>query len=417
MEVYKFGGASVQNAENIRQLANIVKQGPRPLIVVVSAMGKTTNKLERIANAYYLHNRDYKNDVLELKKYHFSVAQELFEPQDKVFTKLENLFGQLNEQLQRQPSMNYDYDYDRIVHFGELLSTTIISCYLNRTGIKNLWIDARELIKTDSDFRRAKVMWAEAQKRIKERLTFTDTDIYITQGFIGSNINGHPVTLGREGSDFSAAILAWATDAQKVTVWKDVEGIYSADPKLWQEAQRFDQLSYDEAIELAFYGAKVIHPKTLKPLKEKSIPLYVRSFINLRAKGTVITDFDRDLSPMMPVIIVKDNQTLISIKRQDSGFISEQDMELVFSIINHYKLNNNVMQRSALSFSFCIDFDRVHLAFFIEELRRHFSVKYNTGLRLITIRHYDAETIKKMTAGREIFLHQQSRTNVYLVVR
>ena len=417
MEVYKFGGASVRNGENIRQLAKIVSSAPRPLVVVVSAMGKTTNALERIVDAYFFHNRDWQEEFRKLWDYHFSVARDLFDEGKEVFGQLESLFSRLEDILSAQPSMNYDYDYDRIVHFGELLSTTIISHYLNDIGIKNTWIDARSVIKTDSNFRQADIDWGATGELIKQKIDFRDTGLYITQGFIASDHNGQPVTLGREGSDFSAAIFAWALGASRLTVWKDVDGIYSADPKYYPEARRFDRLSYRETTELAYYGAKVIHPKTLKPLKDKSIPLHVRSFLSPDRGGTVITDFDQDLEPRIPVVIIKEEQTLVSVSHSDGSFITEPDMELIFSMINRHKINNNVMQRSALSLSFCVDYHRVHLPSLIEDLKRYFRVKYNTDLRLITIRHYDGETIKKMTAGKEILLHQQSRTNAYFVVR
>ncbi len=246
MEVYKFGGASVRNGENIRQLGQILASAPRPLVVVVSAMGKTTNALERIVDAYFFHNRDWQEELNALKNYHFTVARELFNENNKVLAHLEGLFSSLEAILTTQPSMNYDYDYDRIVHFGELLSTTIISHYLNDIGIKNTWLDARSVIKTDSNYRQANIDWDITGQLIKQKIDFRDTDLYITQGFIASDHNGQPVTLGREGSDFSAAIFAWALEASKLTVWKDVDGIYSADPKYYPEARRFDRLSYRE---------------------------------------------------------------------------------------------------------------------------------------------------------------------------
>ena len=417
MEVYKFGGASVHNANNIRQLAKIVSSAPRPLVVVISAMGKTTNALERIVDSYFFHNSDWLEELDKLRHYHYSIARELFEYGHGIFHILDSLFSRLKKQLHSQPSMNYDYDYDRIVHFGELLSTTIISHYLNDIGIKNIWIDALSVIKTDSNYRQANIDWDATKQLIQEKINFHGTDLYITQGFIASDHNSQPVTLGREGSDFSAAIFAWALDADRMTVWKDVDGIYSADPRYYPGARRFDRLSYRETIELAYYGAKVIHPKTLKPLKDKSIPLHVRSFLFPDKEGTIITDFAQDLEPRMPVVIVKEQQTLISVSHLDGSFITEPDMELIFSLINRHKINNNVMQRSALSLSFCVDYHRVHLPSLIEALKRHFLVKYNTDLRLITIRHYDNETIKKMTAGKEVLLHQQSRSNAYFVVR
>jgi len=417
MEVFKFGGASIYNAQYIKQLAQIVKEANRPLVIVISAMGKTTNTLEKIVNAYFFHNKDFKPIIEEIKNYHYSITKKLFQKQHIVFDKLKTLFSELEQTLQVAPSMNYDFDYDRIVHYGELLSTTIISEYLNNIKIKNTLINAQNLIHTDSNYRQAKINWQKTHKAINQILNFQKTDIFITQGFIGSDANKQATTLGREGSDFTAAIIAWALNAKKITVWKDVQGIYSADPKFYPNAKLFKRLSYDETIELAYYGAKVIHPKTLKPLKDKSIPLYVKSFLTPHSQGTIITEFDKHLDPYMPIIINKTGQTLISIRHKDSSFITERDIEKIFCAINHHKIVNNVMQRSALNFSFCVDYHRVHLPNLIEELKRNFQVKYNTDLQLITIRHYDRETIKKMTADKEILLHQQSRTNVFFVVR
>ncbi len=417
MEVYKFGGASVKDAQNIRQLAEIVKQAPRPLVIVVSAMGKTTNALEKIIDAYFFHNKDFSQQLQKIKNYHSEIAQELFPDSHSVFNYLERLFLRLENELSRPPSMNYDFDYDRIIVFGELISTTIISQYLNLQGQNNLWIDAREIIKTDNNHREGNVDWQLTETLIRKQLDFSNTDLYVTQGFIASDRNNQSISLGREGSDFSAAIIASALSADKLTVWKDVDGIYSADPKRFSQAQKINNLSYRETIELAFYGAKVIHPKTLKPLKDKNIPLYVKSFVNPQQPGTVIHSFAEDLSPKVPVIIVKDSQILISLAMRDASFITEKEIEKIFAIINRHKSKNNVMQRSALSFSFCTDYDHAHTPAMIEELKNHFTVKYNTDLTLYTIRHYTREVIEKITAGKEILLHQQSRHNVYFVVK
>jgi len=416
MQVYKFGGASVRDAEGVRRLADIVRSAPRPLVVVVSAMGKTTDALERVTYAFYRHRGDLSGFVAQVKEYHLSIVRELFPPADPAVGQVSALFAQLEQALRGQPSFNYDFDYDRIVCFGELLSTVIVAAYLNRAGIKIKWLDVRRLIKTDSTYRDARVDWDLTLYNIRSMPLEPDT-VYLTQGFIASDRNGQTTTLGREGSDFSAAIFAWALGAESLTVWKDVDGIYNADPKRFAGAQKFQRLSYRETIELAFYGAKVIHPKTIKPLSQKKIPLYVRSFLDTKAEGTVIDDFEEGLQPHMPVIIVKDNQVLVSVSLPDYGFIAENGLQRIFAALDRYRLKANVMQRSALQFSLSVDNDRAHLPAFLDELSRNFRVKYNTGLTLYTIRHYDEQTVKKVTAGRQVFLHQQSRTMSFYLVK
>ncbi len=416
MLVYKFGGASVKNAQGIKRLAKLVEQAPRPLVIIVSAMGKTTDALERVVNSFYKHDSNTVELIGIVEKFHWDIITELFPANHPVYPQIKNLFQELYQSVKRQPSMNYDYEYDRIVSFGELLSTTIVSNYLDFSGIKNQWLDVRNYIKTDSNYRDANVNWDLTLYKIKT-LNFDPHTIYLTQGFIASDSNNSVTTLGREGSDFTGAIFAWALGAESLTVWKDVNGIFNADPKMFDDARSFQKLSYRETIELAFYGAKVIHPKTIRPLSEKQIPLHVRSFMNPQENGTVIHNFDRDQEPQMPVIIVKKNQILISVSDIKYNFIGEGGLHQIFSALDRHNVKANVMQRSALQFSFSVDNDPLRIKNLMNDLKRNFKVKYNENLTLFTIRHYDQQTIKKVTAGKKIYLHQQSRTMSFYLVK
>ncbi len=415
MQVYKFGGASVKDARGVKRLAEIVDKQAKPIIVVVSAMGKMTDALEQIVDAYWHHNRDYRSMLQKIKDYHLHIVSQLFEAGHQVYDDLKVWFGKLEQALSRHPSMNYDFEYDRIVSFGEMISTTIVAHYLNSVGIKTQWLDVRDFVKTDSRYRDAKVDWDMTLYKIKS-FDFSKPLVYLTQGFIGSDRNNLTTTLGREGSDFTGAIFAWCLNAKSLTVWKDVDGIYNADPKIFADARKFEKLSYSEAIELSFYGAKVIHPKTIKPLYDKAIPLYVRTFLEPVSTGTIISLYSEGMYPRQPVIIQKNNQVLISVSQKDFGFIVESVIQRIFSAIERYRLKVNVMQRSALKFSIALDNDKMRVASLLGDLRRDFEVKFNTGLTLYTFRHYDEETIKKVTAGKKVFLHQQSRVMSFYLV-
>ncbi len=416
MKIYKFGGASVKDAQGVRRLAQIIQEEDLPLIVVVSAMGKTTDALERLTAEYWRHKNDYSDLFNEIKNYHFKIVEELFEPDHRIYDVLNQLFNQLYNRIHQNPSMNYDYEYDQIVSYGEMFSTIIVSEYLDKSGFPVSWLDVRTMIKTDNKFRDANVNWDLTLYKISST-DFSEKQVYVTQGFIASTFNGQTTTLGREGSDFTGAIFAWALNAESLTVWKDVEGVYSADPKRFSDAVKYERLSYQEAIELAFYGAKVIHPKTIKPLFEKKIPLYVRSFNNPQGLGTLIADYEAGMQPQVPAIIVKPDQVLISLWYRNFDFISESSLQVIFTILEKYHFRANVMQRTALKLSLSVDYDPVETESFLNELQMYFQLRYNLGLTLYTFRHYTDDVIKKTIAGRRVYLHQQSRVMSYYLVK
>ncbi|MFC1732931.1 aspartate kinase [candidate division KSB1 bacterium] len=421
MKVYKFGGGSLKDSDSIKNLVNILKtQADLPLVVVISALGKTTNALEELTNAYLRHPEKIASSLKPIKEYHFEILKELFPSDHTIFKKMIALFDELENQLQNNPSPSnsYDYEYDQIVSYGELFSTVMISNYLNDRGIKNKWFDARELIQTDNTYREGRITWDITQQQIikilKPFVTNNDS-IAITQGFIGNSENNKSITLGREGSDYSAAIIAYAMDASEVTIWKDVPGLLNADPKYFKETLKLDQISYHEAIELAYYGATIIHPKTIKPLQNKQIPLKVKSFEHPEKPGSLIY-CDTISDSIKPSYIFKKDQVLISVSPHDFSFIAEENLGYIFQKLAAYRIKVNMMQNSAISFSVCVDNSNNMTTSFIKDLQKNFSVRYNKQLELITIRHYDQETINKVVGRRKIILEQKSRSTVQLVL-
>lgn len=423
MIVYKFGGASVKSADALKQLAHLVEQVYDELVIVISAMGKTTKGLEDITDKWF-HKRDYSLLMAKIISYHLDIAINLFpDSQHPVFVKIDAIFDKLRQKLADEPSMDYDYEYDQIVIYGELLSTTIVHQYLMEVKIQTEFIDIRKHLKTDANYRDAKVLWDISTplilKSFKEKVNIPK----ITQGFIGSTISNINTTLGREGSDYTASILAFVLDAEKVVTWKDVEGIYNADPKFFDNPQKLPEISYKEAVELTYYGAKIIHPKTIKPLQNKNIPLYVKSFINPGAEGTLIHSFVVDdrlgnrSFVSVPVYIFKTGQMLVSIYPTDFSFIAEENLSRIFALMAEHKIKANMMQHSAISFSVCIDNTGKKAENFICELRKDFSVKYNTSLELITIRHFTDDAVSRVIEGRKILLQQKSRLMARFVVK
>ncbi len=417
MIVNKFGGASVKDADAIRVLADIVAKYEDNTIVVVSAMGKTTNKLEQIVRLK-MENNDSYNDVLtSLMNEHQQTLDELFSSNSNaIFRIVINLFSQINKQLSEYTGSDYDYLYDQVVSIGEILSTRIVSAYLSEAGIRNRWIDIRKYLQTDSFYREAKVANEVSKNNIRKTFAFNDENIFVTQGFIGADQAGNTTTLGREGSDYTAALLANMLDAKKVILWKDVDGIFNADPKLFEEVRIFRELSYHEAIELSFYGAKIIHPKTIKPVQNKNIPLYVKNFNNPETDGSVIYSVD-NFKSAFPVFIIKNEQILISVTPKDYSFVVEKHISHFFTVLNQQKVKVNLMQNSAVSFSVCCD--KLHpnkLEELLSDLRNSFRVLYNENLELITIRHYNEIAIAKMLNGRKVLMEQRSRNTVQFVV-
>ena len=422
-KIYKFGGASVKDADAVRNLRNIVAQHKdEDIFLVVSAMGKTTNMLEKALQDFRDHNGELGIDALqEVMDYHEKIILDLFDQnrEHPVIESVSELFIELWEKLQRvdQP---YDYQYDQTVSYGELISTTIIQEYLNHSEVPCRWLDARKYVLTDDRFRAASPDWDETRLRIAK---LNDEHIHgivcITQGFIGATVDGkHSVTLGREGSDYTAAIFANCLDAEEVTIWKDVDGLLNADPKRFDTTVQLPHITYSEAIELAFYGASVIHPKTIKPLQNKNITLKVQSFLNPDHTPSVIDGKPDPNIERIPSYIVKDHQTLVSISPRDYSFMNEHNLQLIFAACDEWGIHANVIQTSALMLSFCFDHDERRLKGLLASLRETFQVKYNQGLTLFTIRHYDlAYTMgDEFLKGRKVYLKQSSRSTLQFVV-
>jgi aspartate kinase len=417
LKIFKFGGASVKNADAVRNVASILKRYENEkLIVVISAMGKTTNSLELIHQARF-HKQNYKSELQKLKTYHFEIANELFGESSEHLNPLHNQFDALEEKLHDPCSPNFDLEYDQVVCFGELISTTILQSFLQSQNMSCAWMDARQIIRTDNRFRDARVNWihsAASTEQIKHVLD--KKDIIILQGFIGSTSSGLSTTLGREGSDFTAAIMAYLLDAASVTIWKDVPGMLNADPKWFDNTVKLDKISFREAIELAYYGASVIHPKTIKPLQNKNIPLYIKSFLDPTAEGSVIQE-NMDYDNLVPSYIFKSNQVLVSITPKDFSFIVEDNLREIFSILADLGIRISLMENSAISFSIVVDKDDFKLESFFEKLKENYQIRYNENLTLVTVRHWDEKTIAMLTQNKEILLEHKSRQTVRMVVR
>lgn len=417
MIVYKFGGASVRSSQGIINLSKIVRDCNDKLVIVVSAFGKTTNALEKILIAYYQGEPTKFKLLEELKEYHHSILMELF-PQgnDILFAGIENIFHGIGNKLKTQPSAAFDFEYDQLVSLGELLSTMIVSAYLNNSGLKNEWVDLRKILITDANFRDSNIDWDETSSRMKGEFNFKKTGIFVTQGFIGGTIDGYTTTLGREGSDYTAAVIANVMDAVQVTVWKDVPGIMTADPEDYKDAEKLDEISYQEAIELAYFGAKVIHPKTIKPLQNKEIPLYVKSFNDPAGKGTII-HAETSGEIKKPVIILKRNQVLISLIPKDFSFVIEESLSKIFYGFYHHKIRVSLVQNSAINFSMVVDNGNDRIEGLMQELQNDFRILYNENVSLLTIRHYTPESIIKTTKGKQVLLEQRTRRNVRFVIK
>jgi len=418
MIVFKFGGASVKSAKAVKNVADILKRYHKDqIVIVISAMGKTTNAMEVIAD-HYFHKRkeELKKAVEERKKYHQEIVDGLFQEKDHPFrAEFLAVFSALEDRLAKDPTLHYDFDYDQIVPFGEMISTKIISAYLNKTGIKNQWMDIRKYLKSNNAFREARIDWDLSGQLVPEGFNFKKNRIYITQGFVASTINNITTTLGREGSDFTAAILAHILRAEHVTIWKDVPGVLNADPKWFDNTVKLEEISYLDAIELAYYGASVIHPKTIKPLQNKNINLYIKSFIDPDEEGTLVGNLSYD--KLIPSFIFNMNQVLIRISPNDFSFIAEDNLETIFGHVYKNGVKINLMQNSAVSFQICINNDKRKSRNLIDDLEKDFKVTYETGLELITIRYFDQSTIDRVMINKELLLEQTYKQNVQLIVR
>lgn len=423
MKVFKFGGASVKDAAGVRNVAHIISMFPNDnLAIVISAMGKITNSLEDLVKAYVKNLPEREKILASIKDYHYTIIVDLFgDKSQTVKDKVNAIFTDVEKRFEKSPSSNYDLVYDQIVSIGELVSTLIVSEYFNATSIKNTWFDARTLIRTDSTYREGKVDWKISEELVAKNLIpyfigSLDRKIAITQGFIGGTSINLTTTLGREGSDYTAAILSYLLDAKDMTIWKDVPGVLNADPKVFSDAVKLEKISFKEAIELSYYGATVIHPKTIKPLQNKGISLYVNSFIHPTAKGTVIQS-NEDFDTKIPSFIIKKNQVLISIIPRDFSFIVEENLRDIFEMFAGFNARVHLMQNSALSFSVVIDYNEDKLPALIKKLQEDYKVKYNNGCELITVRHYTDASVERITSGKEILLSQKSRSTARFVIR
>ncbi len=418
MKVFKFGGASVKDATAVKNAGAIVKHYLGELVIVVSAMGKTTNNLERLTNAFFYKKESPEKVLEEIKQFHSTILKELFKNSSHpVYAQIENDFVELQWAIEDEPSYSYNHEYDQIVCMGEIISSRILAAYLNEVGISCCWLDSRGIIQTDNTYREGNVNFELTEQLAKTELVplVKQHKIILTQGFLGGTSENFTTTLGREGSDYTAAILGYCCNAESVTIWKDVPGVLNADPKWFNDTELIDELTYQDAIELAYYGATVIHPKTIKPLQNKNIPLLVKSFLHPEEEGTIIKDINRHLP--IPSFIFKVNQMLVTISPRDFSFIAEDNLSTIFALFHVHQVKINVMQLSAISFSVCLDMDTKKVSPLLAELQKEYKVLYNENMELVTIRYYDQSTIDRVCIGKQVLLEQKSRYTVQLVVR
>ena len=416
MQILKFGGASVRDADGVRNLEKVLQHvGTEKTLIVISAMGKTTNALEKVIEHYFNSKHELQSSIQDVKKYHNGILLELFENEShEVFKVVTALFRELSEFFDRNKSPDYSFVYDQTIGFGELISTTIVSYYLNHKGVKNKWLDVRELIKTNSYYRNAKVEWALTQSKISEAID--EKALNITQGFLGSDDNNFTTTLGREGSDYTAAIFAFCLNAKSVTIWKDVPGVLNADPRFFENPTLLDSLSYEEAIELSYYGASVIHPKTLQPLQQKEIPLYVKCFLEPKNKGTKVGK-SLDLSPNVPCYILRKDQILITVSSLDFSYIVEENISHIFKLLHLYKMKVRSIQNSAISFSVCIENSYNHLEPLILQLKAKYNVRLDKAVDLYTIRHYTTDAIEEIQKNKTVLMKQITPKTVQIITK
>ncbi len=420
MKVFKFGGASVNSADRIKNVCSILKSfNNEKLLVVISAMGKTTNALEKVTEAFYTGKKDEAIRLFnEVKETHLTIAKSLISKNFAAAeTQLKDFFTEIEWLLHDKPKKEFDYYYDQVVCVGELLSTAIVSVYLNEEGVSNRWVDVRDIIRTDDNFRDANIDWAYSLEKVKKEIVplFKTNHIVLTQGFIGATDENESTTLGREGSDYTAAVFANMLDAESQSIWKDVEGVMNADPKEFPDAQLISELNYDEVIEMAYYGAQVIHPKTIKPLQNKGIPLYVKCFLDKNLAGTII--HAKNIKKLPPIIVVKQNQVLVHLHSKDFSFVGEKPTGELYHLFSEIKIKPNLMQSGAVTLQVCIDdrADKIEkLALQASEI---FDVQMERGLTLLTIRHYNNETLERLTKGKEIVLKQQSPETVQVLMK
>lgn len=416
MRIFKFGGASICNAQNVRNLGEILIQNNyQDILIIASAMGKTTNALELVVNNYRNDSSKLSQSLNVVRDFHHQIIVDLFPNTDHpMFKELEDHLQDITSFLENNKSPNYNFIYDQVVSKGEIISTRILHYYLESIGLHNQWLDAKYLIETDFTFRDANVNWEQTSQKISQLIQ--PEQLYITQGFIAADSNGFATTLGREGSDYSAAIFAYILNAKSVTIWKDVPGVLNADPRYFDQTTLLEEISYQEAIELAFYGATVIHPKTLQPLQNKEIPLFVRSFVQPSLKGTTVSK-NYGITPLVPCYIVKNNQLLISISSKDFSFIMEQNISDIFHLLHQYHIKVHVIQNSAISFTICVEDKFQNFSKLYQELQNNFRVSYNENVSLYTIRHFDPKKASELLKDKTILLKHVNRETMQIVTK
>ncbi len=418
MKVFKFGGASLKDAAGVQNVASILQRyAQEQLVIVVSAMGKTTNALEEVVAAYVKQSGEAQALYDAFKERHYAIMRDLFEPGDEVFTIVNDTFVEGEWMLEEKPADNYDYIYDQIVCMGELVSSKIVAAYLNKVGLTTTWLDARDVVATDNTYREGWVIWDKTQANAKRIVPpmLEQGNFVLTQGFIGSTSENFTTTLGREGSDYSAAIFSFCLDAESMSIWKDVAGVLNADPRLFENTIKLDRLSYREAIEMTYYGASVIHPKTIKPLQNKNIPMFVKSFLDPEAAGTEISSDLEETYP--PIIVVEKNQALLHISTLDYSFVAEHHMARLFAKAADLRIFVNMMQNTAISFTICVGNVPDRIEKFIKAISDEFKVKTQEGLELITIRHYNQETIDSLKKGKMVLFEERIRNTMHMVVK
>ncbi|GFD75432.1 aspartokinase [Tenacibaculum sp. KUL113] len=414
MRIFKFGGASVKDANGVKNVAKVLQhEGTENTLVVISAMGKMTNAFEQVVNDYFYKKESLKDSLSFVEDFHQNMLNDLFSTNHEVYNKVNHLFGKLSGFMARNTSKDYNYVYDQMVGFGEFLSTTIVSAYLSEIGVENQWLDVREYIKTDGTYRDAKIDWEQTEQQIKEKVDVSKLNI--TQGFLGG-FGTETTTLGREGSDYTAGIFAYCLDADSVTIWKDVQGVLNADPRVFSETALLQEISYTEAIEMAFYGASVIHPKTIQPLEQKNIPLYVRSFEDVTKSGTCVGR-GKKITPEVPCFIVKKNQILVAISAKDFSFMVEDNISDVFKKLHDYNLKVNLIQNSAISFSVCIEDKYNNFENFYNDLKGAYKIRAYKDTTLYTIRHFNDEAIKTIRKRGKSIIRQINTETAQLVIQ
>ena len=416
MKVHKFGGAAVKDADGVKNMYTIIKNRAEDKIVVLSALGKTTNNLERLTDAIFKKDQpEFELQLDKLMDYHISLARSLFPQDNDIFSQIGNIFQTIRK-IAVVDHKDYDFLYDQVVSLGEILSTKIVSSYLILKGINCKWLDIRKHLITDNLFREANIQWGMTRTSIKENIRAYPGQIILTQGFIGGTDEGYSTTLGREGSDYTAAVIANILDAESVIVWKDVPGVMNADPRYFEKTEKLDKISYQEAIELAFYGAKIIHPKTIKPIQNKSIPLYVKSFLEPDSEGTTISDYT-SYTAGTPVFILKEDQMLISVVPKDFSFVFEERLSKIYQLFALYRIKVNMIQNSAINFTVAVDNNTPGISQLIDHLKNEFKVLYNKGLELITVRHYTEESLKQIVKNRNVLIEQRSRHTAQFLMK